>query len=169
MNVRQLKGEDAAAFQAVRLRSLKEHPEAFGSSFEEEKDVPAERSAQFLEAKDNVLLGAFDGDQLLGIVNLNRQARAKTHHRANIGAMYVAPEARGTGVGKALMEAVLEQARAMDGVEDVVLAVTVGNEDARRLYERSGFVSFSIDPRYIKLDDQYFDIEWMILRINQNG
>lgn len=169
MNVRQLTGADAAVFQAVRLRSLKEHPEAFGSSYEEECKVPQEATAQLLSASDNYLFGAFGEGQLLGIINLNRQPRVKTRHRAGIGAMYVVPEARGAGLGQALMTAALEQARTMDGVEDVVLAVTVGNESARNLYLRFGFVSFSIDPRYIKINDQYFDIEWMILRINQNG
>jgi len=50
-------------------------------------------------------------------------------------------------------------------VEDVILAVTVGNDRARTLYASLGFVSYSIDPRYIKWDGQYFDIEWMILSL----
>jgi len=97
VSVRVLQPDDAAAFQAVRLRSLKEHPEAFGSSYEEEVDRPQEQIAKLLnESSDNALFGAFDdGQQLIGIVNINRYARIKTRHRASLGAMYVAPEARG--------------------------------------------------------------------------
>ncbi len=53
------------------------------------------------------------------------------------------------------------------GVEEVVLAVTVGNELAHRLYVAAGFKPYCIEPRYIKLDDQYFDIEWMVLLLDQ--
>ena len=79
--------------------------------------------------------------------------------------MYVAPEARGNRIGTALLEHTLSHARTMDGLEDVTLAVTVGNDSARRLYLGAGFVPYGVEPRYIKLGDQYFDVEWMILRL----
>ncbi len=72
------------------------------------------------------------------------------------------PEARNQGIGRALLDAVVTHARTVSGVEDVVLAVTVGNEHARRLYIAAGFKPYCIEPRYIKLEDQYFDIEWMV-------
>ncbi len=76
------------------------------------------------------------------------------------------PEARSQGVGRALVDAVVTHARSVSGVEEVVLAVTVGNELARRLYIVAGFKSYCIEPRYLKLKDQYFDIEWMVLRLD---
>ncbi|MEP6651168.1 MAG: GNAT family N-acetyltransferase [Lapillicoccus sp.] len=54
-------------------------------------------------------------------------------------AMYVAPRARGTGVGERLVRAVLDEAVAR-GRSRVVLEVTEGNDPAIRLYERMGFV-----------------------------
>ena len=76
------------------------------------------------------------------------------------------PEARSQGVGRALLDAVVTHARSVSGVEEVVLAVTVGNEHARRLYIAAGFKPYYIEPRYLKLEDQYFDIEWMVLRLD---
>jgi ribosomal protein S18 acetylase RimI-like enzyme len=163
--VRILGADDATAFQAVRLRSLREHPEAFGSSLEEEADTPIEKTTDFLvnSLPNNPIFGAFVDDQLVGIINLNRSSRVKTHHRAHIGAMYIAPEARGQKLGRALLDAAIDYARTLDGVEDIVLAVTVGNDAARALYVSAGFQSYSIDPRYIHTAGRYYDIEWMIL------
>ncbi|MFN8376198.1 MAG: GNAT family N-acetyltransferase [Anaerolineae bacterium] len=158
--------QDVLDFRSMRLRALQEHPEAFGASYEEELAVTPETMESWL---DGSMFGAFDENTLIGIVSIRGSRYHKTRHRANIGAMYVAPEARGKGVGQALMDAAVEKARSLAGVEDVVLAVTVGNDSARRLYLRAGFTPYSIDPRYLKVNDQYFDIEWMILRIAEHG
>jgi ribosomal protein S18 acetylase RimI-like enzyme len=82
--------------------------------------------------------------------------------------MYVPPESRRRGVGKALMETVIERARTLTGVEDLILAVTVGNEQARALYLKMGFTPVALDPRYIKLGERYFDVEWMQLHLTRD-
>ena len=51
LQVRRLTGKDAAAFQALRLKGLRDHPDAFGSSFEEEVDRSLETVAQALDAR----------------------------------------------------------------------------------------------------------------------
>lgn len=55
-----------------------------------------------------------------------------------IGGMGVAPEARGGGAGRVLMDAVLERARAR-GLSDVTLEVLEQNAPAIRIYEAIGF------------------------------
>ena len=167
MDIRQLAAHDAPVYQPLRLRALREHPEAFGSSPEDEQHLPLEQVARRLEdpAGNSVSFGTWLDGQLVGIVSLYRSPRPKTRHKALLGGMYVAPEARGKRIGKALLEHTLSYARTMDGLEDVTLAVTVGNEPARRLYLGAGFVPYGVEPRYIKLGNRYFDIEWMILRL----
>src|SRR5690349_20290464 len=77
--VRILTADDAAAYQAVRLRSLREHPEAFGSSTEEEGDTPIEKTAAFLAtaAQGNPMFGAFVDNELVGLIYLSRPQRNK--------------------------------------------------------------------------------------------
>ena len=167
MNIRQLAAHDAPVYQPLRLRALREHPEAFGSSLEDELPLPLEQVARQLEdtSGNSVSFGAWLDGQLVGIVSLYRSPRLKTRHKALLGGMYVTPEARGNRIGKALLEHTLSYARTMDGLEDVTLAVTVGNDAARRLYLGAGFVPYGVEPRYIKLGNRYFDIEWMILSL----
>jgi RimJ/RimL family protein N-acetyltransferase len=163
MDIRLLNGEDAAAYQASRLRSLREHPEAFSSSAEEEEGTSLEVIAE--QISHTPVFGAFLDGRLVGIVSLFRFPRTKTKHRAIVGGMYVAPEARRLGAGKALMQALMTHAHTVEGLEEVVLAVTVGNEVARKLYLDAGFVPYSVEPRYIKVGDRHYDIEWMSLRL----
>lgn len=167
MQIRQLTGQDAHAYRALRLRALADHPEAFGASVEEEQALTLAQLAQQLDEPtgNSATIGAWLDDRLVGMINLFRFARPKTRHKAMLGGMYIAPEARGQGTGRALLAHTLSHARTLDGLEDVTLAVTVGNDSARRLYLAAGFVPYGVEPRYIKLGDQYFDIEWMILRL----
>jgi GNAT superfamily N-acetyltransferase len=153
MNTRQLAAHDAPIYLPHRLRALREHPEAFGSSLEDEQSLSLEQVARRLEdtSGNSVSFGTWLDGQLAGTVNLYRSPRPKTRHKAILGGMYVAPEARGNHIGKALLEHTLSYARTMDGLEDVTLAVTVGNNAARRLYLGAGFVPFGVEPRYIKL------------------
>jgi len=59
---------------------------------------------------------------------------------AHVTDLYVRPEARGKGVGAALLGELLEPARAA-GLDHVSLEVLVRNHDARRLYDRLGFAA----------------------------
>ncbi|HEX2620160.1 MAG TPA: GNAT family N-acetyltransferase, partial [Phototrophicaceae bacterium] len=123
--VRDLIGTDAEAFQRVRLRSLKEHPTAFGSAYEDEKDFPLEQTAEHLDrpTTERFILGAFLGDDLIGIIGGYRDSLRKCRHRAHIGAMYVASEARGIGAGRRLLLEAVQRLQAMEEVEEVILAV----------------------------------------------
>jgi ribosomal protein S18 acetylase RimI-like enzyme len=58
-------------------------------------------------------------------------------------AMWVAPTHRGRGLGRALLDTVAAFVRAQ-GAGEMVLGVTDGNEAARRLYERYGFVDTGV-------------------------
>jgi RimJ/RimL family protein N-acetyltransferase len=154
----------------LRLRSLKEHPEAFGASVEE-SDADLEQIAEQLTQgrPDSGVMGIFLKDELVGITSINRHPRPKTRHRAYIGAMYVLPEHRGQGLARYLLRDTLDYLKTQPGIEDVVLAVTSGNETARKIYRDVGFQTWGVDPRYIKIGETYYDIEWMILSLRDGS
>jgi RimJ/RimL family protein N-acetyltransferase len=172
MKIRILTADDAAAYQALRLRGLRESPASFGSTYESEADTPLEQIAERLArgaGRENVMFGAFDGDggALVGLAGLGRQTGHKTRHRAGVWGMYVAPEARGRGVGRALMDALIAHARTLEGVERLTLGVEAGNEAARALYQSLGFVTYGVEPQAYKLDGQYWDSEMMSLDLKR--
>lgn len=168
--VRLLTAEDAAQYRRVRLQALAEHPEAFGSSAEDFAVQPLESVAERLanQTERFSLFGVFVGDELVGLVGFGRDNGLKVRHRGGIYQMYVSPEQRGRGLGWQLLEYAVDYARQLPGLEEINLAVTVGNDPARRLYERFGFAFSHREPRYIKFDGRYYDIDWMTLRL-QNG
>jgi ribosomal protein S18 acetylase RimI-like enzyme len=166
MEIRPLTVADGAAWRELRLRMLREHPDAFGSAYEEQAPWPLERFAQRLRdanTPDNFLLGAFADGVLAGSAALGREDGAKERHKAGIYSVYVAPEVRGQGIGRALLAEVIERARAVPGIEQLHLAVTTHNTAARTLYASLGFERYGIERHAMKLADRYVDEDLMVL------
>ncbi|MBS0657998.1 MAG: GNAT family N-acetyltransferase, partial [Verrucomicrobia bacterium] len=137
---RVLHPSDAAIYQALRLRGLREEPRAFSPTFEEEAGLTMEEvSAALTPTGERLVLGLFDGDQLVGLAGVARERPSKLAHRATVWGVYVAPEARGRGAGKVLMQAAVEHAYALPGIRQLYLSVQEANSPARRLYESLGF------------------------------
>ncbi len=82
-------------------------------------------------------------------------------------AMYVRDVARGSGLGKQLVAAVLNHARGR--VEIVQLTVVSENEAACRLYEAMGFVEYGYEKRALKQNGRYFDEFLMVNFLDKNS
>ncbi len=149
----------------MRLRGLREHPDAFTSSFEEENLRPlADTEKRLAAASDTVMWGGFIDGALAGVVGMTRETRLKNRHKATLVAMYVAPEYGGRGVGLALVNTVVQAAKAA-GVELLVLTVTEGNRQAAALYERAGFAAFGVEPDAIRVNGVPFGKQHMYLQL----
>ncbi|WP_407922729.1 GNAT family N-acetyltransferase [Bordetella ansorpii] len=152
--LRPLGEDDAQAYQASRLEALRDRPEAFASSWEDERAQALPWFAARL--RDGFVAGAFDAQgALVGTAGLLVPASPKLRHKGMLWGMYVSPRARGTGVAPALVRAVLDEAQGL--VEAVRLTVTVGNEAARRLYLGLGFEEYAREPRALKVGGRYYD------------
>ncbi len=167
MIVRQLTAADAAQWRELRLQALQDAPTAFSSSYEDEVSRTTEQIAERIATggSNTVYFGAFEGDVLIGSVIYNRNTGIKTRHRAMLVAMYTAPEARGKGIGKALVNALIEYTHTQEGLRQIILAVTVGNDIARQMYSNAGFVNWGIDPEHLQWQGKFYDLEWMIYTI----
>src|SRR5512133_2728667 len=98
LTIRALSPDDATQYQRLRLRGLREAPEAFGSTYAEDAALSLAAVAERLQratspAVARVVLGAFVGETLVGFVGCLRQPKAKTQHTAVLWGTYVAPEA----------------------------------------------------------------------------
>jgi ribosomal protein S18 acetylase RimI-like enzyme len=160
MHLRTLTPEDAAAFQALRLRGLQECPEAFASSYEEEVGtLPAEIERRLKPEPDSAIVGAFRDGQLVGLTGVQRESMAKLAHKAFIWGVYVAPEARGHGVGSRVVSHALNYASETLGVRQVNLGVNTKNTAAVALYSKLGFVQYGLEREFLLvagvLHDEY--------------
>ena len=165
MQIRLLAPSDAAAYRALRLRALREHPEAFTSSYEEDVVHPLQAAQARLGSPGQSFWGAFRGRELYGMVGVERETRAKNRHKAKVAGMYVAPELAGQGVGRQLLDALIAHCR-REGLVSLVLTVTEGNEQARRLYEGVGFRVFGVEPLAIRIGDRYLSKIHMVLDLS---
>ena len=162
MEVRRLGPDDAHAYRALRMRALWEFPEAFTSSWEEDEKQPMEVWEVRLSSDNIQFWGAFEDGHLCGMVGLERERRIKSRHKATVIGMYVSQEHFGTGMGRALLDQLLAEAREM-GLELLVLTVTEGNTVATNFYEAAGFRSFGIEPKAIKVEGRPFGKNHMYL------
>ena len=133
--VRETVGDDWQALRDIRLEALRDAPEAFGSSYE--------REALGSDAHwhDRIARG---GTFLVFIPEASAPAGLAGGYREDpdimeLVSMYVRPQARGRGVGEALVAAVARWAEA-NGAKSLHLWVTETNAPARLLYQRLGFV-----------------------------
>jgi len=168
MSIRLLTPEDAESYRMVRLAALREHPEAFATDLCEETELPFEEFQKRLlpNGESNQTFGAFHEQQLIGIGTLLRSTRVRQRFRATIVGMYVLPAHRRQGAATKLLTVCIDRAHGMEGVEEVCLCITVGNDAARRAYVAFGFQAEFIEPRYFKFEGRYYDLEWLRLSLS---
>ena len=169
--IRVLGPDDATALHALRLRALREHPEAFGRTPEEMDPVEvwARRLAADVGSDHDFTLGAFEDAALVGMAGCHREAAVKHRHVAYIWGMYVQPERQRRGLGRALLVAAIERARTWPELEQLWLDVVTVNPGARALYASCGFTSMGIKRRSLKVGDRYYDEELMGLDLQPGG
>lgn len=101
----------------------------------EAEEVSGERGAFFLARLDGRPVGC-------GAI------RVLAEDRAEVKRMYVRPDARGRGVGRAILERLQREARDRGAVE-LVLEMGDDQPDARALYESFGFVPVPCFGEYL--------------------
>jgi len=162
MHIERLNEKHASLYRTLRLKALKDHPEVYGSSFEEEYAHPLEFTEHRLSNQENYTFGAFVNDQLVGMITLMTSNRNKTKHNGHIVAMYVDSNNRNQGIAKALIEKVIEQSKSLN-IINLYLTVTSINHQAIKLYQSFGFIKYGIEKRELKINHVYYDSDLMAL------
>lgn len=128
-------------------------------SYQHAVSGPPAPDAPFFRADagpDAHLVADLDG-HVVGYVRLGTPTPLPSNaHVRYIRGLAVAEEARGKGVGRALLRAAVEDARAK-GFRRITLRVLGHNTGARALYESEGFVVEGVQPEEFFLDGVYVD------------
>ncbi len=144
-------------YKLLRLQALATDPQAFEASYADQRTQPdAYWKSQLTDAATNrgsLLLFATQGQRPVGVIGA---LVTEEPHLAHIRAAFVAPAARGRGVGTALLEAVLHDLRREPAIQTVRLSVNAAQVAAVTLYGRCGF-GIVADDRATFGDGQAYD------------
>ena len=138
--LRVLAPDDWELWRELRLRALAEAPYAFGSTLAEwtgKGDTEERWRNRLLSVPLNLVASL--NEKPVGMAS----ATSPVDHQIELISMWVAPEARGRGVGAALIEAIVVWAFEQH-VFQVALDVREGNMRAINLYKRLGFVDVGL-------------------------
>lgn len=102
-------------------------------------------------AGNRMILAAFDGDRILGTVQVVHAAPPNQPHRADIAKLLVHRSARHRGLGEALMATAEAEARSAG--KTLLVLDTVTGDAAERLYERLGWTRVGVIPNYALYPD----------------
>jgi RimJ/RimL family protein N-acetyltransferase len=112
--------------------------------------------------RDGVLVAVVEGE-VAGYVRIQPATRFRSSdHVLAVNGVAVDPARQGQGIGRALIDAAIEEARRR-GARRLTLRVFSPNERARRLYESAGFVVEGVLRDEFFLDGRYVDDVLMAL------
>ena len=134
--VRETIAGDWQALRDIRLEALRTAPQAFGSTYERE-NLRGEEHWHNRIARGGTFLAYLPGDDASDPAGLIG-GYPEDPQTVELVSMYVRPNARGRGVGEALVATVIDWARERSATT-VRLWVTETNTHALALYERCGF------------------------------
>ncbi|HEY6768813.1 MAG TPA: GNAT family N-acetyltransferase [Candidatus Sulfotelmatobacter sp.] len=165
MEIRFLTADDASAYRDIRLEALEREPEAFGSSPEEHHKLTLAEIATrlFPDPSNNFVVGAFAGGRLVATAGFYGVKGIKERHKGHIWGSLLAREQRGKGTAREMLRMLLERAAAIEGMEQITLAVGSNQSAAAKLYRSLGFKAFGCEHHALKIGEKYIDEEHMVL------
>ncbi|MBB3194037.1 GNAT family N-acetyltransferase [Roseateles terrae] len=157
LTLRLLTEHDLPAYKQLRDTMLARHEAAFTSDAATEllREAASYRHRLHPQAGGHALftLGGWIGDELVGALTCEHEARLKVRHVAHLVGMMVLDAHQGRGIGRELLGQALALLRREPVLEVVTLSVSAGNAPAMALYRSFGFSRYGHLPRAIRLSD----------------
>ncbi|RAG84113.1 GNAT family N-acetyltransferase [Streptacidiphilus pinicola] len=123
--------------------------------------------AAAVRAGDAALRVAFLDDRLVGLGYWTRYSRPTHRPHADLEKVAVDPAAQGRGVGRALVSALVEDARAA-GIEVLTLDARGDNANALHLYRTLGFTEYGRLPDFVAVGDRRYDKVFCMLDLRRS-
>ncbi len=134
----QLTPDRAEEWRAIRLEALRTAPDAFGSAFDDWEGRPLADFADRLAGCEMWAAGPAPG-QPQAVASWEADISPAEPDLGWVMSVYVAPSARGQGLGDAIFARIVDNA-ARAGMTRLGLHVGQNNAAAQALYARAGFV-----------------------------
>jgi len=159
IEIRQLQADNYLSWKEIRLEALKNHPECFGLSYEEEI-IKTEEEWQ-KQLKNNYIFGAFIEEKLVGTAAYFIYKPIKIKHKGYIWAVYVKPEYRGQNITSLLFKSLIEHAQT--NISKLLLTVNTENLAAIKIYQNLDFKIYGTDTNSLKVNGKFYDEHLMSL------
>lgn len=168
LKIRVLNKEDWGIYKELRLLSLQDSPDSFGSTYEHEIKFSNEEWISRLDHDNRAnyalpLIAELNGVAVGLAWGLLHNPYDKTAH---IYQMWVSPSVRGQGVGRLLLKKIISWAKEFD-FESISLAVTTTNIAAVHLYKTTGFEPYGSLERLREISALY--VQPMKLKLCDNA
>ena len=136
-------------------------PGEFQYTIEDEEHIIADYAA----SENSIFLLAFEGEELVGMLNIRGGKRKAVRHVGELG-ISIASGYRGQGIGTALMREAVHWARQTGILTRIQLFVFARNQRAIHLYENFGFKIEGTLHRAIFRGGEYLNDHIMALLID---
>lgn len=161
MKILRLTSEDYEQFYSLRLESLKACPEEFATDAEAWMNASRETINKLLviseERKDAPIFGAWEDDNLVGLVGIKRDLRPSVRHKSTLWGLYVRPAHRKQGIGRSLLMEVVTVLKEEPDLRLIRAVVTITSKDALALLKKEGFKIYGREPDAKQLDNKFYD------------
>lgn len=152
--IRRLTVDDMDAFRELREEAMRLCPESFGSPEEEQGGERQEAAYRDILQK-NEILGAFEGDTLVGTAGLHIPDHRQSKVYGDVFTVYVRRAYRGHGFGDQLVKRIL--ALAENRLVQVHFCVVHTADAALKLFQQNGFTVFNVETNAFILGDVSYD------------
>lgn len=145
---------------AAETPFLLRYPDEVNYTLEGEREL----LGNLLESETSVMMVAVVDGRVAGNCSLNGMGnKRRILHRCSL-AIALKKEFWNLGIGTAMMTYLEELARQI-GYEQIELEVVEGNDTAKRLYEKCGFVETGKHVRALKYDDGSYRDEFIMIKV----
>lgn len=158
IEIKQLEPIRWEEYRNFRLAALSHDPLAFGSSYQEEKDLSKMEWCKRLPA----MWFAFSQGKIVGMIGLLRRENTASLHCGCIVSLWVEPTHRSKGIAKLLLKKLQDRSESL-GLRKISLQVTTTQTGAFALYKKLGFEEIGTLKENLYKDGNFYDeilMEW---------
>ena len=162
MIIRKAQRSDVPAMREIFNEVLRN-----SNSIYREEEVSLEERYAWFDEKINhgfPIFGAYEGEKLIGYAGYGAWRPAQGYRKTLELTIYVDSAARGNGTGKALMQAIIDQART-DGYHVMIGAIDSANTSSIDFHKHFGFTETARMPEVALKNGQWLDLVFMQLQL----
>ena len=168
--IRKLISDDHEQFSKLRLLGLESYPVAFATMASDWNNAKPEQTITPLKDSEsessNYVFGAFEKDQLVGLIGLKREVRQSVDHKGSLWGLIVAPDYQRKGYGRLLLSAAIDEAKKMNLLYLRIVTAT-SSANAISLFNSVGFCQYGLEENSIKDGKQFYDQIYMKLLVQE--